>query len=126
MEYKQRELTAQDWRAMYMLLVDGIAKSMDKMPLLPEVSGACEALVKASQDAEDYYIAALGWENAERADGAGKNSRLHCQKNLGFFIKNRENPLDSRRIFFYYIEAVRKGEPCPQHCDEPGDCSERR
>ena len=25
-------------------------------------------------------------------------------------MKNRENPLDIEGIFFYYIEAVRKGE----------------
>ena len=33
-----------------------------------------------------------------------------CQKNLQNFMKNRENPLDIEGIFFYYIEAVRKGE----------------
>ena len=59
MECEKTELTAEDWKAMYMILVDGIAKSMGEMPLLPEVSRACEILVKASRDAEDYYIDAL-------------------------------------------------------------------
>ena len=32
-----------------------------------------------------------------------------CQKNLQNFMENRENPLDIGGVFFYYIEAVRKG-----------------
>ena len=59
MESRKTELTAEDWKAMYMILVDGIAKAMGEMPLLPEVSRACEILIKASRDAEDYYIDAL-------------------------------------------------------------------
>ena len=57
---------------------------------------------------------------------AGGSMCLECQKNLQNFMKNREDPLDIKRIFFYYKEAVRQGVPCPWYCDEPGDCSERR
>jgi len=40
--------------------------------------------------------------------------KIPRQKFLQIFIKNGENSLDIRKIFFYYKEAVRKGFPYPQ------------
>ena len=79
----------------------------------------------AGEQAEKDEIQGIRPENGSCLRN-GNSCPQRCQKNLRIFIKNRENPLDSKGIFFYYKEAVRKDLSCPQHCDEPGDCSERR
>jgi hypothetical protein len=49
-------MTAEDWKAMYLILFHGVRDAIAQMPMLPENAAACERLVRASQDAEEYYI----------------------------------------------------------------------
>ena len=50
------DLTSEDWKAMYLILFRGIADAIEAMPRLPENAAVCERLVRASREAESYYM----------------------------------------------------------------------
>ena len=52
------DLDPRDWKRMYMLLLDGVTRALEELPVTKENHAAREALVNASRAAEDHYISA--------------------------------------------------------------------
>lgn len=56
---KEVGLTAREWRRMYVILLGGIDRALDALPVSRETRAAAYFLQKALDDAEDYYITAV-------------------------------------------------------------------
>ena len=52
-------LTAREWKRMYIILLRGIDRALDALPVSGETRAATHFLRKALDDAEDYYITAV-------------------------------------------------------------------
>ena len=58
-----KDLSAEDWKKMYMILLGGIDEALKVLPYFPDNIKAHESLWAASREAEEYYIDACGGES---------------------------------------------------------------